>query len=72
MSLLVSKAEFVTPTETIKVVQADPSDDKFLEAAIEGKANYIISGDNHLLDLKNFHEIPIITAREFIDMLSTI
>jgi len=48
------KAEFVAPEEKIFVVLADTLDDKFLEAAITGKTEYIVSGDKHLLDLKEF------------------
>ena len=62
-------AEFVVPTETIQFVEADPNDDKFLEAAVAGYVDAIISGDNHLLELKIFRDIPILTAREFIDAL---
>jgi uncharacterized protein len=69
-SLLVSKAEFVTPIETITAIRDDNSDNKFLEAALEGKASCIVSGDNHLLEIKTFRDIPIISARVFIEMLS--
>lgn len=65
------KAEFVTPQEKIVVVPADTSDNKFLEAAITGKTDYIVSGDKHLLDLKEYRLFSIITAREFIDILET-
>lgn len=61
------KAGFVTPEDHVSAVQADPTDNKFIEAAIAGKVDYIVSGDKHLRDLKEFHSIPIITAREFID-----
>lgn len=63
------KAEFVTPEEKIFVVLADMTDNKFIEAAITGKTDYIVSGDKHLLDLKEFQTIPIITARAFLDIL---
>ena len=63
------KAEFVTPTESIHAVEADPSDNKFIEAAHEGKAVYVVSGDGHLLQLKSFRDISIITARNFIERL---
>jgi len=59
----------VSPTEKILVVLADTTDNKFVEAAITGNTNYIVSGDKHLLDLKEYKSIPIITAREFIDIL---
>ena len=67
---LLQIAEFVTPDEEILVIVADPTDNKFLEAALARKVNYVVSGDNHLLEIGSFREIPIITAREFIDLLS--
>lgn len=66
---LLKNAEFVTPLESITAVEADPSDNKFLEAALQGNAIHIVSGDSHLLELKTFRDISIITAREFIERL---
>ena len=63
--------EFVVPEEQIRVIQADPKDDKFLEAAVAGKVDFIVSGDNHLLELKDFRNIPIISGREFIEFLKS-
>lgn len=68
---LLQLGEFVTPEEEIHVIVADPTDNKFLEAAVAGKVDFIVSGDNHLLELKSFREIPIIAAREFISWLET-
>ena len=62
-------SEFVIPEEKIKLIEADPADDKFLEAAIAGKVDFIVSGDTHLLELKEFRLIPILSGREFIDWL---
>lgn len=62
-------SEFVVPEERIQFIVDDPKDDKFLEAAIAGKVDFIVSGDNHLLELKEFRSIPIITGREFLDWL---
>lgn len=70
-SLLLDKAEFVIPLETINLVVDDPSDNKFLEAAIEGKVKLIMSGDSHLLDVKTFRNISIITAKDFIKGLKS-
>lgn len=64
------KAEFVLPQEQIANIQPDPKDDRFLEAAIAGNADFIVSGDKHLLDLKEFRSIQIITGREFLDLLA--
>jgi len=69
---LLQHAEFVTPEEVIIVIVADPTDNKFLEAAIAGKVNYIVSGDRHLLEFGTFREIPIIKAVDFIELLDQI
>jgi uncharacterized protein len=66
---LLKTSEFITPAETIRAVKSDPSDNKFLEAAVAGNAAYIVSGDGHLLELKTFRGIEILTAREFIEKL---
>lgn len=50
---------------SLHIITEDPSDNKFLELAETGKADYILSGDKHLLDLKDFHGIKIITPAEF-------
>jgi len=64
---LLRKAEFVTPTERITVVESDPDDNKFIEAAVAGNAERIVSGDKHLLKLEAYRNIPIIKARQFLD-----
>lgn len=56
----------IDPKVKVRVVKDDPGDNKFLEAAIKSKSDFIISGDNHLLALKNYQNIKIIAARELI------
>lgn len=51
-------------------VPADPHDDKFVETAIEGHADLIVSGDHHLLDLGSVEGIAVISPRQFIDFLA--
>ena len=68
-ALLLDKAEFVIPLETINVITDDPSDNKFIEAAIAGNAKLIVSGDNHLLEIESFRNISIITARDLMTRL---
>lgn len=63
-------AEFVDPEEEIQAVEDDPDDDKFLEAAIAGDVDYIVSGDQHLLDLDSFRDIPIVEPRTFYERLT--
>jgi uncharacterized protein len=50
-------------------VVRDPADAKFLEAAVAGHADLIVSGDYDLLDLGRFESIAIISLREFLDRL---
>ena len=62
-------SEFVVPEEEIHFIEDDPKDDKFLEAAVSGKVDFIVSRDSHLLAIKEFRSIPIITGRAFLDWL---
>jgi uncharacterized protein len=59
-------SEIVLPPSLPPVIQHDPSDDKFLECALAGKATCIISGDKHLLNLSQFKGIPILKPHDFI------
>lgn len=56
----------VEPSEKLSIVKDDSDDNKILECAKTGKVDFIVSNDNHLLKLKNFENIPIITPQEFI------
>ena len=64
-------AEFVNPEESITAVVDDPDDDKFLEAAVAGNVDFIVSGDRHLLDLESFRGIGILDPRTFYEHLET-
>lgn len=55
----------VSPKESIQIVR-DIDDNRVLEAAIEGKCQYVITGDSDLLDLKVFQEIKIVTVEIFL------
>ena len=54
---------------TGQVVKADPADDIYIAAATEGLADYIVSGDRHLLDLAEYGGIRIVTPRTFPSLL---
>ena len=51
-------------------IPADPTDDMVLACAIEGRADLVVSGDHHLIDLGAYQGIPIITARKFLERLA--
>jgi uncharacterized protein len=50
-------------------VPDDPKDEMFLACALDGTADVIVSGDHHLIDLESYRDIPIMTARQFLDKL---
>jgi uncharacterized protein len=59
----------VIPERMAVGVSADPDDDMFLECALAGSADYIVTGDQHLLVLKTFHDIPIVSPALFAAIL---
>jgi uncharacterized protein len=59
-------AELVEPKERIKAVPDDPEDNRVLECAAASGSNVIISGDSHLLALRNFGKIKITNPDEFL------
>jgi|ERR1019366_963226 putative PIN family toxin of toxin-antitoxin system len=58
-------SEQVIVTENV-VACHDPKDDKFLSLAVSGKADCIVAGDHHLLDMVKFNDISIYRPAEFI------
>jgi len=54
----------------LQVVKDDPEDDKFIETAQVAGAEYLISGDRHLLALETYAGLSVISARTFLDILS--
>lgn len=56
----------VTPAAIAPTIQRDPADDQVLAASLAAQADLIVSGDAHLLDLKRFHGIEILTATQAI------
>lgn len=66
LARLVRHCEIVEPKKKLNIVKRDPADKRVLECAIEGNAQYIVSGDQHLLNLKQFGETTILTANDFL------
>lgn len=65
LSKMLARAELITIKERIAACR-DPKDDKFLELAVNGGADLIVSGDADLLVLHPFREIPIVTPAAFV------
>lgn len=60
-------AEMVTVDRVSEVVPEDPADDKFLALALAGGAGFLISGDKHLLALKKYRSVEIVSPRQFLE-----
>jgi putative PIN family toxin of toxin-antitoxin system len=69
LEALTTIAKFVQVKSKFKVIKRDPDDDVILRTAYDGKANYIISGDEHSLSLKDFKGIKIVTVNEMLELV---
>jgi len=58
--------KMVTPMRRLEIIKEDPADNKFLECAIEAKADYIISADKHLRSLGEYEGIKIVSSGSFL------
>lgn len=67
--LLVSRTLLVTIRQPPKIVAEDPDDDTVLATAYEGQAEYLVSGDKHLLRLREFKRIKIVTVSAMLKIL---
>ncbi|RLD06937.1 MAG: putative toxin-antitoxin system toxin component, PIN family [Chloroflexi bacterium] len=65
IDLIRLRGELVIPSQKVTACR-DPKDDIFLEAALEGEAEFIVSGDFDLLDMESFENIPILRVAEFL------
>jgi len=68
-SIVLRVSNIIEPKEKIWIVKEDPDDNKFLECAKAAKVKYIVSGNIHLLKLKKWSNINIVTANEFMKIL---
>jgi putative PIN family toxin of toxin-antitoxin system len=66
---ILTLSKIITPKRRLDVIREDPADNRVLECALDGKARYIVSGDKHLLRLKESRGIKIVHAREFLELL---
>jgi len=61
-------AEIVDVKTKITAVVEDPDDNKIIECAVDGQVNYLITKDNHLLKLKEYYGIKIMSPEEFLNV----
>ena len=66
-----TRISLIAPGNTkIHEIKDDPSDNKYLSAAVEGKADFIVSGDHHLKNLKTFQGIRIVAPSVFLTLIT--
>lgn len=59
---------FIQPGTTLHMIQRDDDDNRILECAESAKVDYIVTGDEHLLALRNFKDIRIVSPKEFLQI----
>lgn len=64
------KEQEVLNLPSVDVIKEDPDDNKFLACALKGKADIIVSNDQHLLTVKKFKGIPILTSKKALTKIS--
>ena len=69
IDLIVTNSELVMIKNELKIINEDETDNKFIEVAAIGDADYIVTQDKHLLNLKEYKDIKIITPDKFLRVL---
>jgi uncharacterized protein len=64
------KAVRVTPTQEVRILEADETDNRILECAAKGKADFVITGNKRHFPFEEFKGIKKVTPREFINRIS--
>ena len=70
MNVILEIATLVETHNGIDIIKEDPSDNIILESALENNVEFIITGDEHLLKLKSYGKIKIVTASEFLQLFN--
>lgn len=71
VELISEQGIWVEPAETLAVVTADESDNRYLECAVAGGARYVVTGDEHLLTIGEYQGITILSPAAFVTWLET-
>ena len=66
---ILKTAKFVKVTNKLQVIKEHPADNKFLECAIAAKADYVVSGDKHLLKIEAYKKIKILSVNDFLRLI---
>lgn len=66
LEIILSRSVLVEPSQDVEAVKEDPSDNIFLECALEAEAEFVVSGDPHLLKIGKFKDTVILTPKTFL------
>ncbi len=69
LRVIAVESKIVEPRITLHILGEDPDDNRILKCALEARADVIVTGDSHLLELGGFKRTRILTAREFFESL---
>lgn len=67
---LIIAGRIVNPEISVNIVTDDPTDNKYIECAVAGNADALITGDKHLLVLQAYENVPIITPAQWLQRIS--
>lgn len=67
--IIIKNSLIVKPIEILDIIKDDSDDNKFIEVAVEGNVDYIVSQDKHLLNLGEFRKIKIVGPEEFLKIV---
>jgi putative PIN family toxin of toxin-antitoxin system len=63
--------DVIQPPDRVRVLASDPDDNMILECALASKADFIVSGDRHLLDLAKFRDVLIVRPSDYLKTIRT-
>jgi len=66
---IVVLSQLVSGEREVQRISKDPDDDKYIAAAIEGRAAFVVAGDSDLLDLKEYEGVRLVSPRAFLNLL---
>src|SRR3989344_920626 len=69
LTIIIEVATVIETVGNLRVIEDDHDDNVILESAIVGNVDFIISGDEHLLKLKKYEKVMIVTAAEFLNLV---
>ncbi len=72
LEAILSFSEIIDPEIKVDVIKSDPDDNKILECAIACRASYIVSGDSHLLELREYGSIKMINPKTALELLNNL